>query len=295
MEPNKTQLSALSRLFSSSVFREMARYGRSALFARLYEQTGLYIGGLIQRTVGDAFDSAFITLRKSGIRNEYVYRSALTHNILLGRHSLNTASILTEFRIGSCKADVAILNGTGTVYEIKSERDSLARLANQIASYRKVFPKIYVIAGNEHINEIINCTSNDIGVMSLVRWDRIHTVREATDRIDLVCPVTIFDSLRLAEARIVLNALDIPIPNVSDTMMYRSMRKCFEQIEPANAHHLMVQTLKRSRSLAPLSDLVNQLPTSLQPAALSIQVRRMDHERLLDAVRTPLSEAMTWG
>jgi len=56
----------------------------------------------------------------------------------------------------------------------------------------------------------------------------------------------------------------------------------------------MVKTLKHTRSLAPLSTLVDQLPTSLQPAALSIQVRQVDHERLLKAVRTPLDEAMTW-
>lgn len=295
MEPNKPQLSALSRLFSSGVFREMARKGRSPLFARLIGQTGLSIRKLTQGTVGDAFETAFMALRKSGLRDEYVYRAALTHNILLGRHSLNTASILTEFRVGSCKADLAILNGTGTVYEIKSDRDSLARLSNQITSYRKVFSKIYVIAGKEHIEEILNSTSSDIGVMSLARWDRIHTVREAADRPDLVCPVTIFDSLRLAEARSILQELNIPIPDVPNTMIYSTMRKCFEQIDPTNVHHLMVRTLKQSRSLAPLRNLVDKLPASLQPAALSIQVRRMDHERLLMAVRTPLYEAMTWA
>lgn len=291
---NTTQLSALSRLFSSGVFREMARKGRSPLFARLFEQTGLPNQRFIHGTVGDVFEAAFTVLRKSGLRNEYVYRAALTHNILLGRHSLNTASILTEFRVGSCKADLAILNGTSTVYEIKSDRDSLARLANQIVNYRKVFAKIYVIAGEGHIQEIVNSTPSDIGVMSLVRWDRIHTVREATDRSELVCPVTIFDSLRVAEARAILQNLNIPVPKVPNTMMYSAMRKCFEHLEPTEVHDRMVQTLKQTRSLAPLSTLVDQLPTSLQPAALSIQVRRTDHERLLKAVRTPLDEAMTW-
>lgn len=294
MALNTTQLSALSRLFSSGVFREMARKGRSPLFTRLFAQTGLSNQRLINATVGDAFEAAFAVLRKPGIRDEYVYRAALTHNILLGRHSLNIASILTEFRAGACKADLAILNGTATVYEIKSDRDSLARLSNQIANYRKVFAKIYVIAGEGHIQEIVSSTPDDIGVMSLVRWNRIHTVREAADRPDLVCPVTIFDSLRLAEARAILYDLNIPIPKMPNTMLYSAMRECFKQLEPALVHHQMVRTLKRTRSLAPLSTLVNQLPASLQPAALSIQVRKVDHERLLKAVRTPLDEALTW-
>ncbi|MCS6509500.1 sce7726 family protein, partial [Burkholderia thailandensis] len=146
-----------------------------------------------------AFDAAFAELRKAGERDEYVYRAALTHNNMLGSQSLNKESMLNEFRAGECKADLAILNGTGTVYEIKSERDSLARLVNQVANYRKVFAKGYVIAREAHVQDVMDITPVDVGVLSLVRWDRIQTVREAVERPDLVCPVTIFESLRVAE------------------------------------------------------------------------------------------------
>ncbi|MFM0619424.1 sce7726 family protein [Paraburkholderia nemoris] len=295
MALNATHLVALSRLFSSSVFREMAKKGRSPLFTRLFAQTGLSDRREGEETVGAAFEAAFAVLRRSGLRNEYVYRSALTQNVLLGRHSLQTASMLTEFRAGSCKADVAILNGTSTVYEIKSERDSLARLANQIANYRKVFAKIYVIAGEAHVQEVIDSTPSDVGVMSLVRWDRICTVREAADRSDSVCPVTIFESLRSAEARAILRELEVSVPDVPNTMLHGVMRECFARLDPAEVHRRMVKTLKRTRNLAPLAGLVDRLPASLQPAALSVQLRHSDHERLVEAVRTPLVEAMTWA
>ena len=296
MAQNVTQLSALSRLFSSSVLHEMAKKGCSPLFSRLFVQTGLSSSQRIdQGTVGEAFDAAFAVLRDSGLRNEYVYRAALTHNILLGRHSLNTSSMLTEFRTGSCKADLVILNGTGTVYEIKSDRDSLARLDNQITNYRKVFAKIYVIAGERHIQEVVRRTTSDIGVMSLVREGQIHTVREAIDRSGLVCPVTIFDSLRMAEARAILQNLNEPIPEVPNTILYAAMRECFSRLEPAEVHHQMVKILKKTRSLVAVGSLIDQLPAALQPAALSIKVRRSDHKRLLDAVRTPLNDAMAWA
>jgi len=295
MAQNATQLSALSRLFSPSVFHEMAKKGRSPLFARLFVQTGLADHHFDQKTVGSAFDAAFSVLRSSGLRDEYVYRAALTHNILLGRHSLNTASMLAEFRAGTCKADLVILNGTSTVYEIKSDRDSLSRLPNQIANYRKVFAKIYVIAGERHLQEVIASTSNDIGIMSLLRWDQIRTVREAADRSDLVCPATIFDSLRLDEARTILCNLKVPVPEMPNTMLYGAMRECFARLDPSEVHRQMVSTLKQTRNLAPIGNLVRQLPTSLQPAALSVKVRGSDHERLLAAVQTPLNEAMTWA
>jgi hypothetical protein len=288
-------LSAISRLFSPGVFRELAKYGRSGLFARLAHRASLPKGTREKVTVGDAFDAAFAVLRQSGIRNEYVYRAALTHNVLLGTHSLKTASMLTEFRVGPCKADLAILNGTGTVYEIKSDRDSLARLDNQIANYRKVFAKIYVIGGNAHVEEIIDRTPSDVGVMALVRWDRIQTVREAADRPDLVCPVTICQSLRTAEAHALLRSLQIAVPAVPNTLMHAALRDCFARLDPAHVHQEMVKTLKKSRNLAPLSDLVDRLPVSLQPAALSIQIRRADHVRLLNAIETPLNIAMGWA
>ncbi|WP_459594903.1 sce7726 family protein, partial [Enterobacter hormaechei] len=86
---------------------------------------------------------------------------------MLGKHSLRTACMLNEFRIGSCKAALIILNGTGTVYEIKSERDSLSRLQNQITYSRKAFGKIYVIAGSDHIDDVLKTTESTIGVLSL--------------------------------------------------------------------------------------------------------------------------------
>jgi hypothetical protein len=59
-------------------------------------------------------------------------------------------------------------------------------------------------------------------------------------------------------------------------------------------HLHMVRTLKRTRNLAPLSDLVDQLPVSLHAAALSISVRRSDHSRLVKAIGTSLGTAMAW-
>lgn len=294
---NAIQLSALSRLFSSGVFREMATKGRSPMFTRLMRDADLLSEiQSVSETVGTTFDAAFALLRRAGTRDEYVYRAALTHNILLGRHSLNTASMLTEFRAGACKADVAILNGTSSVYEIKSERDSLSRLANQIANYRKVFAKVYVVAGESHIDEVLQSTPRDVGVMSLVRWDRIRTIREATDRADTVCPETIFESLRVNEARTILSNLQVPIPDVPNTLLRSALKDRFRQLEPAMVHDQMVLTLKQSRGLAALKTFVDELPHALKPVLLAAPMRKSaDYRRLLDAVNTPLHVAMGWA
>ena len=289
------QLSAISRLFSSGVFREMAKKGRSGMFARLFDLTG--VGGACdaRATVADGFDTAFAVLKQAGLRDEYVYRAAVTHKVLMGRHSLNTACMLTEFRAAACKADLVILNGTATVYEIKSERDSLARLANQVVNYKKVFAAVNVIASEAHVNAVLATVPQDVGIMSLSSRFRIRMVRDAIDQPERVCPVAVFESLRASEARAVLKNLGAPVPEVPNTQLHAAMRAVFAHQEPVAVHQAMVATLKRTRNLAPLSELVERLPTSLHAAALSVQVRRNEHERLIGAVSTPLVDAMGWA
>lgn len=289
------QLSALTRLFSATVFREMAKNGRSGLFRRLIEQTGLLKHADPFSTVGDTFDSAFEILKVAGHRDEYIYRAAISHKVLLGTHSLRTASMLNEFRAGSSKADLVILNGTATVYEIKSERDSLSRLANQVENYRRVFAKVNVIASEGHIQGVLAMVPTDTGVMCLSKRYRITTVREALDCPARICPVTVFESLRAAEAIAILKAMGVAAPQVPNTQRHSVMRDLFGGLDPARLHLEMVRTLKRTRNLAPLEGLLSHLPTSLQAAALSVSVRRVDHPRLIDAVSTPLHAAMVWS
>jgi len=273
----------------------MAKKGRSPLFSRLFGITDVGDRCGADATVGHAFDSAFDILKTAGLRDEYVYRAALTHKVLMGTHSLNTACMLNEFRAGACKADLAILNGTATVYEIKSERDSLSRLGNQLKNYKKVFAKAYVIASESHVRGVLDSVPEDIGVLKLSSRYRISTVREAEDRPDRICPLAVFESLRSAEAGAILNSLGIATPDVPNTQRHAAMRECFRGLNPTDVHIAMVRTLKRTRDLAPLSELVDRLPQSLYAAALSIQVRRSDHDRIVEAVSTPLDAAMAWA
>src|ERR1700723_1507702 len=149
-----TQLAAISRIFSSSVIRELARRGKSPLFAKLAAESRL-LPSLGKAELASAlFEAAFSQLKRMGVRDEYIYKAALTHNVLLGIHSLRTALMLTEFRVGECKADVAILNGTSTVYEVKSERDSLYRLEKQLKAYADVFARVFVISTNDPVDAV---------------------------------------------------------------------------------------------------------------------------------------------
>jgi hypothetical protein len=290
-----SQISAISRLFSASVIRELASLGRSPLFARLAKYAMPPSQLLASQCVSDFFEVAFDILKRTDCRHEYIYKAALTHKVLLGTHSLQTASMLNEFRVGDCKADISILNGTATVYEIKSERDSLSRLDNQIETYKRFYAKVYVIAGENHIDGIRSIVSEDVGILKLSRRHQISTLREAMDRPERTCTQTIFESIRIDEAKRILSLMDVVIPDVPNTQMHAALKDKFKDLDSRVVHAGMVKVLKATRSQLPLSALIERVPISLQSAALCISLRRRDHQRLLSAIETPLQNALQWS
>ncbi len=289
------QLVAISRLFSSSVVHELARNGRSPLFARLVAQSQMLSSMSLSERVRAVFETAFSLLKREGYRHEYIYKAALTHKILFGKHSLQTASMINEFRVGDCKADIAILNGTATVYEVKSERDSLARLERQVAAYATVFAKVYVIAAESHISAVLDTVPDSVGILCLNNRHNISTVREAIDQPERTSPGAIFDSIRREEARIILSSFGVSVPPVPNTELFKALRDAFVKLDPIQAQEGMVRVLKRTRNLLPLSALVDQLPPSLQTAALSVPLRKADHRRLVASVNTSLRDALGWA
>jgi hypothetical protein len=293
MEMENSVLAAITRLFSATVFQQLATKGMSPLFARLIKEIG---PSRIDPTgsVSDAFETAFAAIAQPGYRDEYFYKSAITRKVLLGRHSLRTAAMLTEVRVERCKADAVILNGTSTVYEIKSDRDNLARLPEQLASYRRAFASVCVITSDMHLKKVLEIAPWDVGVSVLKPRGSISTVRELTDLPDRIMPSSLFDVLRTQEAVQVLNAIGVSVPIVPNTERYGVVKNAFEKQCPTVLHAESVKVLRKTRSQLSLERFTSRLPQSLQAAGLSVQVRKGDQFRLLGALETPVYDAANW-
>lgn len=290
-----SQLAATARLFSPVILQELAKQGKSRTFARLLSESSLTDVISTYQPISELFESAFTLLTKKDFRYEYAYRAAVTHKVLLGIHSLNTASMLSEFRVGASKADLVILNGTSTVYEIKSERDNLDRLSAQLASYFKVFSRVNIIASESHVEALLGKIPHYVGIVLLSNRLKISTVREAQNRLDDICPLTILESLQRGEAFEILRAFDLPIPAVPNTRLHAELGKIFAKLPAHDLHECMIHVLKETRSLLPLSELAGALPKSLKPLAFSTSLRQQDHNRLIQSLTTPISEALTWA
>lgn len=59
-------------------------------------------------------------------------------------------------RRGSARIDLAAINGKLHGYEIKSSRDDLRRLANQVGEYNRVFDRVTLVCSKAHVHHALN-------------------------------------------------------------------------------------------------------------------------------------------
>lgn len=288
------ELASLSRMFSAAVLRELGKYGQSSLLARLLAQTTIPAALDARATVGDAFDHAFATLSRFGNRDEYVYRTAITQKILLGQHSLRTASMLSEARVGMCKADVVVFNGTSTAYEIKSERDSLTRLDSQVNSYGSVFAAVNVVTSPKHVEQVLRQVPSHVGVLVLSRRYTLQTERRAVVDPGRTNSLAILDFVRIDEAAAILRAFDMAMPDVPNTQLRSRLRDIFEGLDPVRVHAEMVRILGRTRSQEAAAELLPSIPPSLHAAMLTLKMNRASERNVRDATLLPVGAAFAW-
>jgi len=202
-------------------------------------------------------------------RSEYIYKNLIALRVLLGRHSLNTATMLMEFRVGNCKADCVIINGTSNVYEIKSEFDSMARIQRQLTAYRKVFDRVHVITTSDQVDAMALEVDESVGLLVLNDRQYVTTVREPLSLKARVDPGAIFDTLRQPEYVVAIRERFGSVPAVPNTRIYQVCRELFMELSPTEAHDAMIQALKLRGCSMSLRRFVEAVPSSLKAASLT--------------------------
>ena len=236
----------------------------------------------------DWFDF-FYSLLFEQYRCEYVYKNTIASELYLSERHPSGKSLLTnEFRIGKSRADVAILNGTSTVYEVKSEYDSFDRLDSQLDDYKKVFDYIFVVTTMEKALVAESRVGPPVGILSL-EGDELKTVRDAQSNRANTDPGTIFDCMRQAEFCAAVEDRFGYVPEVPNSRLYRESRKLFCKLDPGDAHDLMVEKVRARKRQKPFWDLVEEAPTSLKHACLSFSKSQALAIRIRESLEKPLA------
>ena len=99
--------------------------------------------------------------------NDKIIRTALKAYLKILHARDSKVRIVEEFGVehGASRVDVAVVNGILHGYEIKSDRDTLSRLPEQMDAYNSVFDRVTLIVGKQHIYDAINLVPDWWGIL----------------------------------------------------------------------------------------------------------------------------------
>lgn len=119
--------------------------------------------------------------------NDVIIRSAL-REYLKKRHAKDKKLRIIEelgVRHGSARVDIAVINGIMHGYEIKSDRDTLERLPEQMTEFNAVFDRITLVVGKQHLYQTIHIVPDwwGITIAKINTRGRVvfQTIREPED------------------------------------------------------------------------------------------------------------------
>lgn len=147
--------------------------------------------------------------------NDVQIRDSFHRKRLRRQHAHRRTLVVNELGLnhGRCRADIAVANGRLVGYEIKSDRDSLDRLAEQVKSYNAVFDRAFMIVGERHVKSVRKYIPKWWGVIASTRGPRrainFKTLRQARKN-EHVDPTSVARLLWRGEATEILQEKGIP-------------------------------------------------------------------------------------
>ncbi|MFL1494107.1 sce7726 family protein [Pseudomonas antarctica] len=274
----------ISNIFSSKRILEISNGDFSFLF-----QIAKHYSNLLDSefTAKEVLDICYKNLSQN-YRGEYFFKNTVTEKILIGRHSINTATAISELRVGKSKADCVIVNGNSTCYEIKSEYDNLDRLDNQLHHYQKIFDKVYIVTSEKHLQHIEQKVHLDIGIINLTKRNTLSLVREAVVNYREIDIPTLIRSLRVDEYKEMVKLLYGAAPTASNTEIFSICEKLLGEASPAEVRLTFCKVIKKSRQIE--KSFIDCLPRSLLAAGISYKLSKAQKASLIKNLNTNISK-----
>jgi len=271
----------LSRIFTNPTFKSIVRSGESeSVSVQLKKYQSLLSVEDAGVSIKDVLQKAYVYLSRN-YRNEYIYKNTIANKILLGRHNLNTATLLSEFKVGGSIADLLLLNGTSTVYEIKTELDSPDKLKKQIDDYKKAFARIYLVVHHTLIDKYLQLVEDSaVGLLSLSSRFQLTTVKEAETNYDYLDNSVMMRCLRKGEYSSIIRKHYGTIPSVSNIKYFGACMKLAIDIDPVIFHSLQLNELKKRIPVEKECLQSDLLPPELKHICLCLNPTKFEYDNL---------------
>lgn len=158
--------------------------------------------------------------------------------------------MITELPVGKSRLDVLLVGeGTGIVYEIKSERDTLRRLKTQLQDYQKVFSLINIVTHTEKEKALFQILESypAVGVQILDDNGALHCQKEAVHNDSFLNLESINQIFRKDERNKVLLKYFGQLPQVSDFQYYRTCLEWMKQLDVKTVQEELLLALEKRK------------------------------------------------
>lgn len=218
---------------------------------------------------------------KNNYRNEYFYKNTLLNKLLLGIHSVNTTTALTEVAIARSKADFVLINGKAVVYEIKTELDNLDRLCSQIDDYYKAFDHVAVVTYEKNLQQLqqlLESIDKPVGIYVLRKSGKMGTVQAPKRYTNDLDKEVIFKLLRKNEYEDIIIRQYGYLPKVTQFKYYSTCKEMYLNIS-IEASYLNVLKILKNRMRLEKEEFI-KIPYELKFLAYFMELTHNDYQKL---------------
>ena len=275
METNK--MSNLNRIFTRNMLRHFMDGKTDNVYATVVKR---YICNPNQKKNRQLISEIYCEL-KNNYRNEYFYKNTLLNKLLLGVHSINTTTALTEVPIAKSKADFVLINGKAVVYEIKTELDNLERLSSQIDDYYKAFDHVAVVTFEKNLlqlQKVLDSIDKPVGIYVLRKNGKLGTIHKPQRYIEDLNKEIIFKLLRKNEYENIITHYYGCLPEVSQFKYYTACKQLFLEIPLEESYLYVLKNLKKRMQLEKQEFV--KVPYELKFLAYFMELKYDDYQKL---------------
>lgn len=218
---------------------------------------------------------------ESTYRTEQIYKNRLVSKLLFGVHKVSTATILQEFRVESSVADAVLINGSGHVFEIKTELDNSVKLAKQLADYQRAFRLTSIVTHHSLADKYANLVAGtNVGLVVWTPRKSLSTRVTAVESSSHLDVMTMMRCLRKDEyADIVHRVTGCPI-DVPNTQRFRAYAEVSREIPP-KVYSVLMEGQLRKRGVAAPNLIVDKRLIPIRAAVLKVNPSSAQMDRIL--------------
>jgi hypothetical protein len=275
---NIESLRVLSQIFTPTSFKKVVREGDFSFFDRkISKHFSKHSATSNLQLIMKIYNKL-----ENYYRCEYIFKNKL-FNEILNDYGLDDTRTFSEFKVGSSKADLVLLNGCIKIFEIKTELDDLSKLKKQIEDYQKIADIVNIVSDSKFISKLlIEYKNTNVGIIEFTDQDFLIVHQEAV----VVSSMFKFDTLfKMLHKREYLDLVKLNfnfIPDVPNTKVFKVCYKLLETIDILHFQKQIMTILKKRNIECPEILNSSETPSELKHICYTMNFNSNEYEQLFN-------------